>query len=61
MRKFKIGRIKFIYKGFKKSKAFFITRAVRFGVFLRRFKRLEPFYRRVVPFGFSRKPAVRRL
>jgi len=61
MKKAKIGRVKFIYRGLKKTKAAFIARSIRFGTFLRKFLKLPLFYRRVVPFGFSRKPAVRRL
>jgi hypothetical protein len=60
-KKVRVGRVKFIYRGFKKSRALYITRAVGYGLFLRRFVKMKPFYRRVVPFGFSRKSAVRRL
>jgi len=60
-KKVRVGRVKFIYRGFKKSRALYITRSIGYGLFLRRFVKMKPFYRRVVPFGFSRKPAVRRL
>jgi hypothetical protein len=60
-KKVRIGRVKFIYRGFKKSRALYVTRAVSYGLFLRKFLKMKPFYRRVVPFGFSRKSAVRRL
>jgi hypothetical protein len=60
-KKVRIGRVKFIYRGFKKSRALYITKAISYGLFLRKFLKMKPFYRRVIPFGFSRKSAVRRL
>jgi hypothetical protein len=60
-KKGKVGRVKFIFKGKRKKKSFFITKTIKHGLFLRRFIRLKPKHRRCVRFGFSKKPAVRRL